>query len=526
MKLNLNTLRRQLEFEISQLPHRQFIKDEHVTRWIDTILAVDPSRAMWHVRRLFQFGGSEIGPLRQSYRNLHAKTISEQAYAHLTDKQIFDFKFLISLPEAANAAMRRGSRFESVMNEVMREELSEKYSMVRERPDLVDRIVNADLDEFKWARVQVDQIWECDGKIILQDYKFPSEGGLKTLLYQEPIMYTSQVTIGKMIANAIGIQIDEVMVCPYDSLTDSFKNIVVEEDLEDEAEIAHVGKLYFDLMCEGKYPAPAIPKYKLTSSEEVPIDVKKAVLKATTLRMAATEIARELEKAEQEFSNFVSILESTHTDDMRISVATTNITGANRQKFNKAKAVELLLEAGVDEVEIHKIKNNMANLKKALKDAGIPKKRVDQECYDCNFEVDVSVSKDKKGEQANLVKAVKDEVSQSLHELTSSVGNLLIEYDAAASNDGSLQKRQSYQLKTLQRVINTAPSEDVQQKAESLLESRSSAYASNSQLKQPKPESQSEGSLVATPNKSESNSSMTLTESSLDQISHLFTNRL
>ncbi|MFA0648521.1 hypothetical protein AB4620_23395, partial [Vibrio cyclitrophicus] len=63
---DINQIRRHLEFEISQLPQYPYLKQENIDRWIDDVIKLDPSRAIWHVDRLFRIGGSEIGPLLQS----------------------------------------------------------------------------------------------------------------------------------------------------------------------------------------------------------------------------------------------------------------------------------------------------------------------------------------------------------------------------------------------------------------------------------------------------------------------------
>ncbi|MEZ8262537.1 hypothetical protein AB6C46_10680 [Vibrio sp. 10N.237.312.C02] len=329
---DINQIRRHLEFEISQLPQYPYLKQENIDRWIDDVIKLDPSRAIWHVDRLFRIGGSEIGPLLQSHRNKLADTISEQKYSHSSEIDIFRLKLLIDSPAPPNAAMRRGTRFEPILNEVKREELQKKYTLVRERPDLVERIVNANLPDFNWARVQVDQIWEVDGKIILLDYKFPSEGGLKTLLYEEPLMYSTQCTIGKMIANRLGIEIDEVMVSPYNMTTDSFDDINVPFDSEFEAEILHVGQAAYNKYTKGLFPTPPIPKYQIQSSEEIPNDIKEAMVKASLLRIMSKEVAESIIKEEDIYQDYLKVLSKGQSDDIRIEVATSNITGKTKKK--------------------------------------------------------------------------------------------------------------------------------------------------------------------------------------------------
>ncbi|WP_194591776.1 hypothetical protein, partial [Vibrio anguillarum] len=95
--------------------------------------------------------------------------------------------------------MLRGKIFEPQLDMIMGMELKQKYGSAIPRPDLVEKIVKAISEEYKWVRVQVDNIWQAGSELILTDYKFPTSSGLNTLLNTEPVMYSSQVTIGKMV---------------------------------------------------------------------------------------------------------------------------------------------------------------------------------------------------------------------------------------------------------------------------------------------------------------------------------------
>ncbi|MBF4228131.1 hypothetical protein EAY83_24760, partial [Vibrio anguillarum] len=119
--------------------------------------------------------------------------------------------------------------------------LKQKYGSAIPRPDLVEKIVKAISEEYKWVRVQVDNIWQAGSELILTDYKFPTSSGLNTLLNTEPVMYSSQVTIGKMVAKKLGIEITQTMVSPFDINNTRFINMPVPFSQEFEDEIMDVG---------------------------------------------------------------------------------------------------------------------------------------------------------------------------------------------------------------------------------------------------------------------------------------------
>lgn len=530
---DLKQIRRQLEFEMQQLPQYQFLREQDITRWIDHVISIDPDRATWHMDRLFRFGGSEIGPLTQSYYNQLADTLSEQKFSHSTDIDIFNLKMLKTLPGSPNAAMRRGTRFEPVIHEVKREELEAKYSVVRERPDLVDKIRNANLEVFDWARVQVDSIWECDGKLFLYDYKFPSEDGLVTLKYQEPVMYSSQVTIGRMVARELGIQIDKTIVAPYSVKTDSFHDIEVDFNPDFEADIMHVGQTRYKLLKQGKYPAPPIPKHQLKSSSEIPTDMKRAMVEAALLRLLSKQVAVEASKQEAIYEDYLKVISTGQNDDIRIEIATSNLTGKQKKNFIKENAIELLKEHGMDDSDIFPIKNNTTKLTKALSSLKIDKAEVKSRCYSLDYEVDVSATRATKGEQSELLKAAKSQLSDGLLEMIETFSNDLMDYDALILNDGSLDKRQQNQLKTLRKIYSTATDEVVVNKAKDKLAIREPAYsvstAENSlaEANSEHSESKEQGvEEVKTTRPEKASTVVSIEENQLNQISNLFTNRM
>lgn len=474
--LNTARLARQLQFEMQQLPQYKFLDPDDISKWIEHVLLADPERAMWHMDRLFRFGGSEIGPLCQSRRNLAAKHVNEAGYAHMTDRDIFSLKYLKSFPHAQNAAMTRGTVFEPVLLDLFERELKTRYKKVTKRDDLVNLIANANFDEFKWVRVQVDAIFECDGEIILIDAKFPSPDGLKALKYQEPVMYTGQVRIGKMIANRLGIDVAEVMVSPFDIVKCKFDNIIVPFDHKLEDELLDVGQENYHRLCNGLWPAPAFPKFAIGYRSEVPQDIQKSIVEIATLRVVSTQAKNKIDELEDTVSPYLQKLESVTQEDFRIEIGPVNLTGKNVRKFNKENARSLLLENGCDATHVEKIKNNATNLKKALKNLEIDPELIESVCFDNDYQVEVAATRAPKGDQHEILSALKVDANLRLSDATNDMVGSILELSEVTQTIDTMTDRQKRQLRTLESIIQTAPTEEIKNKAINTMNQRRDQY--------------------------------------------------
>ncbi|ATC60132.1 hypothetical protein [Vibrio anguillarum] len=528
---NIDALRRQLEFEMQHLPQYQFLQESDIQRWIDHVLETDPSKAMFHMKRLFQFGGSEIGSLIQSTRNLYAKTLSDIKFSHLTDRDIFAYKYLKTLPEPSegNGNLLRGKIFEPQLDMIMGMELKQKYGSAIPRPDLVEKIVKAISEEYKWVRVQVDNIWQAGSELILTDYKFPTSSGLNTLLNTEPVMYSSQVTIGKMVAKKLGIEITQTMVSPFDINNTRFINMPVPFSQEFEDEIMDVGTSSYEKLQKGEWPLHAIPKYRLASSSQIPEATKRAMVSVSALRICATEIKSRIDELEASYQPFLDTVQHTNIDDFRIEVGPVNLTAKHKRNFSKPDACLLLREYGVDDSVISPIRNNISKLEKALQGAKIPKELIDKKCYTNDYEVDVSSTRAPKGEQALLLNAVKEDISQKLNVINEVVDSVL-EYDSLSIEDGSLEKRQKNQLRTLQNVMNLAPDQELHKKAATLFSQRSPHYGlnnvDNANVGHVNDSLSKLDDIELTNESSDPGTQLSKEAAALNQISHLFRNSL
>lgn len=104
--LDIEHIRQEVLKEIELLPQRAILKESNISRWVESVLALDPHRATWHVKRAAGIGGSEIGDLMRDRYGLTPK--------FNTATEIILSKLLILPPEPPNIHMLKGIKLEDL----------------------------------------------------------------------------------------------------------------------------------------------------------------------------------------------------------------------------------------------------------------------------------------------------------------------------------------------------------------------------------------------------------------------------
>lgn len=492
--MDYEKLKRQLHFEIMELPQYKFLDQDDINSWVETIIATQPDRALWHVQRLGQFGGSEIGPLVQAERNRQAKTVSDMGHSHQSDWDIFALKFLKKVPAPSDefAALQRGTIMEPMIRELYHAAVCRQFNTtnVVRRQDLIEKITAARLNpkysDLDFGRVQVDDILEVNGKHrILIDYKAPSKGGLQTLLNSEPLMYSSQVVLGKIIAERIGVNIDEVRVVPFDYDNFNFPTIEdtsllqIPNEPDFEKEIIEVGNMYFDKLVKGEWPSPSFPKYALESSNDIPKEKLQTMNEWVVYREIVAQAQAEVNARLPEIESLLETIKQTRQDDFRMEIGPYNLTGATKMKFSKEKAVKRLEGLGTDPSLLDQIKNNGAKLSKALKQTGMNKKQIDLECNVPEYTVDFSATRSQEGEQIEVLKSLRETAQDATADVMCELVESLNELVSLSTDNADLVRRRDNQLKSLKRLTKSSESDATRDRANAALEHRSKLYSNN-----------------------------------------------
>jgi hypothetical protein len=182
------------------------VSEDQISKWLDQVARIDPTRIAWHVRRLGGIGGSEIA----SVMGLHGAYSSPDIIARQ--------KLMLIPPFRASAAMRRGAVSEDFIRdmfetssvtatdlEITENQRSNELSTViqtfftseldkrfghgtwRPRPDL-EMLIQRPRERGKlpaWAIASPDRIYEIQINgapcIVPVDFKAPSEATMKEI---------------------------------------------------------------------------------------------------------------------------------------------------------------------------------------------------------------------------------------------------------------------------------------------------------------------------------------------------------
>jgi hypothetical protein len=157
--------------EIEKLPQYPYMKDSHIERWIHLVLENEPDRAMWHVKRLSGFGGSDIGALVNSMND--DNNYFNSAYSIVAQK------LCIVAPGGGDKHTRRGVYLEDFVRQRFEAQLTERgiaWRRIDEERKKLEQTVNLTTP---WIRSSMDEAYHVileDGTIEkwVVDFKVPT----------------------------------------------------------------------------------------------------------------------------------------------------------------------------------------------------------------------------------------------------------------------------------------------------------------------------------------------------------------
>jgi hypothetical protein len=170
----MTTLQNQMRKAIYESPQRDVLLDSDVDAWIEAVIRLYPDRALWHVARLYGFGGSEVGALcnaRCGKRNFF-----------VSSKQLIAGKLCKAIPFGGDTHTRRGEALEKTVQSLFEEKLTSSGLSFTN----LSSIQRFHLEEeanpmFEWMRSTLDGLYEIDlqdgsSEVWLVDFKSPSVG--------------------------------------------------------------------------------------------------------------------------------------------------------------------------------------------------------------------------------------------------------------------------------------------------------------------------------------------------------------
>lgn len=226
--------------ELSKLPQFQFIDERQMQKWVDRVMAIDPERIEWHVRRLSGIGGSEIGVLVGALRNYY--------HPHSSAPHIVGSKLLSVLPEEPNGDMMRGTQLEPMARDIYRKQILKSYPNAKPRDDIMEDLQTFRDDQRPWLIGTPDEVMELEpGKVWIIDYKCPTPAALQEYAISGvPFYYAAQLHHYAVIAEKKGHKIAGLQLASLDmkNWNMDLRDVPYEKTFADEC--LHAGDYYWD----------------------------------------------------------------------------------------------------------------------------------------------------------------------------------------------------------------------------------------------------------------------------------------
>jgi predicted phage-related endonuclease len=279
---------------IARLPHAGRIAEADAARWTRRTLAMDPERIRWHVARAGGVGGSEVTSL--------LVWAFGEGTARESAERLGKRKLLMLPPDSPNEDTARGNFLEPFVREVYEKRLTREGRNWRRREDLRSIVEAGPHPDMPWLRASLDGLYEIDGKLVLPDFKAPSESSLDGYLrHGDYDDYRAQLNHYHAVASARGVQVDALHLVFFDYRRAGTEGVAVRDiaiDLEMQSRIAAAADDFWNgYVVNGLVPRG--DRERLLRHPDVPRDVEEAAARAVSAKIVlerATDIFEDSRK--------------------------------------------------------------------------------------------------------------------------------------------------------------------------------------------------------------------------------------
>jgi len=349
---DIEDLKVRLWKKLDTLPQRDAIEMSDAKQWINYMVHVMPSEAMWHMVRAGGVGGSEIGGL---VRNFLGQRADHEFSAH--DWALG--KLLRMTPTKPISVMQRGHAMEPIHAErfyqeynASRDALSyEKLSKaqgtaiwMRYSPD--DIVLLKAPTQFE----TVDGNLTLDGRILL-DYKAPTQVDDKSRI---AFQYTCQLHQGAILCQEQGIELKGAMLSQFDWANWRLKNDYVEINDELCQLIRQSGDHYWDYVMRGQIPR-YITRNRYELNPEKQKAYEQAAIRLGQLKAMSTELTNAAEDLRSKLNKGLGI-DQARLDGQTIvfkgAIKVSATTSVDEDKVRKALGEKALEELAMEKPEV------------------------------------------------------------------------------------------------------------------------------------------------------------------------------
>lgn len=475
----IQEMREEAKAILKKAPQLANTPEKIIESWLDAVQKEEPSRMLFHAKRVLNWGGSEVGTLVQAKRNLEAKFANEVGFTHSTVEELARGKLLLDHPSFQLGPTLFGNVIENVAIKMHLASLCEVHDDVKIRWDIMDKMANSlSLHVGFGVRMDPDLVLEVDGKLILTDIKAPSESSYAATKANVPISYDCQLNIGFDIARNLEepAVFDEIYLGVYDHSSRQVNriNVDINQDLIDE--IYEAVELFTPLVLKGTIPNTNLSHLEIKSVSDLPDKFIEATNEISNIKLAISALQDSLAEREAIVEGYTQgMTKSLEGNDFRINVGASTVRGQTCKKLNKEEALKYLKEnSPVEEhADLEKIRNNASRLEKELiKKAG---KANLVDFYSHEYEIKQKMSTATKGIQSSVRNEMKSALGKNLNNLIEEASKA--SFQGVAHVEETLANRQKWDLHNISDVITTYQHyQPIAHKTKQMLESRVDSY--------------------------------------------------
>ncbi len=281
---------------VEQLPFSDYLAKDRVVDYFRNILQQDEN-PLWHVERLTGFGSSEIGFLVADIRNRNRKKGDDYYAGFKSARNVVAEKLMYQIPEP-NEVMYRGKRIESFIATIFIEQMREAGHKIERADDVLEKLKQSDSShsEYPWLKGKnIDDAFYIDGKLILVDYKAPSEAAFSQLVEDEGgLTYQAQLNQYALFAKDKGIEFDGLCLAPFNYYNATVSPVFLDPDPELQKEIINAGNHFWhENVLQGLLPNIPTAHDEVYDPDALPTELYQQAAQHASLR-ALHDITKEL----------------------------------------------------------------------------------------------------------------------------------------------------------------------------------------------------------------------------------------
>ena len=337
---------------IQALPWAELFTKEQIINYVDYIAANDPSRVVWHAKRMIGFGASEMGGVVADYINtFEKKEFDTPPRSFSSAREVVESKLLIDYTMQKSGHLDRGTDFEDIIRDRFVKQLQARGHTVTRDRDIIASLAKASSktkSELTWLKGNIDDALVVDGKLYIVDYKFPKPGTAEdTRKKGVSFDYKVQLECYGLLAAEQGIKVDGFILAPFDFEHYKAFDVMFESDPKLVEQIKKAGQYYFnECLLKGKTPDFVNSYEHLSDPKSLSPESRHLSDQIAVLSQLSAQAKDAADSLRDELKTTIFIAQP--EPDTRFQMGLINATYKEKKSLNKDKLISLARSLNVD----------------------------------------------------------------------------------------------------------------------------------------------------------------------------------